>query len=80
MFMIDEISKLKKQIPNISGKELMKLVGKNWSTIKNEESSQIYYEQAENETKKKIKNNIETLSATKTRKAKRPGPLPISKF
>jgi hypothetical protein len=58
IFRTEELARLKNQVKNLSGREILKIVGKNWSEIKDDPKSKIYYERAEEENKKRIESKV----------------------
>ena len=57
MFRREEMGKLKTQVPKISGRELLRQVGHNWSKIKDTPEAKIYFDRADEENKKMIPQN-----------------------
>jgi hypothetical protein len=78
MFRRDEIVKLKSRIPNISGKELIRLVGHHWSKIKETPEAQVYMNLAEEENKKIVVPDKSRKIKTKRRQPS--GEIKLSKY
>ncbi len=76
MFRRDEIVKLKSRIPNISGKELIRLVGHHWSKIKETPEARVYMDLAEEENKKIV---VDKSRKIKAKKRQPSGEIKLSK-
>ncbi len=81
IFMREEVVKLKSQLKNLSGPELLRLIGKKWTEIKEDPIQfKVYFDKAEEENKRIIKSLNEQPKINISKKKKQPQKMVLSKI